>query len=563
MRQSSRQRNPTGRTGANRTLLQLGEDFTLLRGVGTKTHTRSTVSWHEDSAGVYQFAAANTEVVEYSGSTILGYRHEPARTNKALWDVLGADQDGSALVTGTDSDMSGAGNWTDAGTLGTLDINSIVPGKMYIVGDGGDDFAALLSKMTLGRVYRLTLKARLNAGASTTINMGRAGGTPGTDTISITPTSTEQEFTGTFVCTNVNCTVGLSAAGGGFNGVAFEIDDVDLVEIGGTKINADGTSAGTFVSGHGAGANNYRTGGAWVNDAIPGVTGSGGTDDQSTITVASDTAAISSGGLSNVCISGKVLHIDNTGAAATMYTDFDDAWADAGTDYVVSVFARGSGTDDIINIGGSVTAGATGNQNLTGSYVRYVDTVATSNAADKLRITTTAGDECWVLLQQPEAGAAITSPKITQDTTTTSSVDTLTIPAAEGKNIRSNKFEISADVTFGYNGADVSTDQWIIGLNDTPDTGIKYDGTNLIFTDGTNNATVAFAPVSGTTYTIKARANKELSKCQVKYDTTASTEATYDGDVSPGATIQFGDSTNDERLWLKNVKITNTDPGTY
>lgn len=136
---------------------------------------------------------------------------------------------GPELVTGTDSDMSGPNNWAAGGTgLGALDVNSTVAGKLYMLGDGGQDFTSLIPVFLSGGMYEITLKARLHTGASTTIRVGENIGAAG-KYFDITPTGTEGTYTGV-----VNLTIGGGLAIGsldGFSGIAFEIDDVSVREI--------------------------------------------------------------------------------------------------------------------------------------------------------------------------------------------------------------------------------------------------------------------------------------------------------------------------------------------
>ena len=134
---------------------------------------------------------------------------------------------GSELVTGTDSDMSGANNWVGP-NLGTFDINTTVADKMYMLGDGGNDQSNLITTTVVGEIYRSVLKARLNAGASTTIRVGSAGGTA-PEYFNMIPTGTEVTYTGYFIGGITTFQIGLYTIG--FNGIAFEIDDVSVKQV--------------------------------------------------------------------------------------------------------------------------------------------------------------------------------------------------------------------------------------------------------------------------------------------------------------------------------------------
>lgn len=128
---------------------------------------------------------------------------------------------GAHILTGTDSDFSGAGNWTNY-DCAVFDVNTTVAGKAYMLGDGSIDRMQRATTLEVDKFYYVTLKARLNAGASTELFAGRSS----TISITFTPTGTEQTFTGLFLCT----LSGILYIGGatGFNGIAFEIDDTTL-----------------------------------------------------------------------------------------------------------------------------------------------------------------------------------------------------------------------------------------------------------------------------------------------------------------------------------------------
>jgi hypothetical protein len=137
-------------------------------------------------------------------------------------------------LAGADSDMSGANSWVQ-GTMGTLDINTTVAGKMYILGDnGGNDYVYIPSKLVVGNMYYVTVKARLNAGSSTKLGVGTrlSGATEDNYWFGITPTGTEDTYEGTFVADQTSLFIG--ALDDTLNGVAFEIDDVTLVPVAAT-----------------------------------------------------------------------------------------------------------------------------------------------------------------------------------------------------------------------------------------------------------------------------------------------------------------------------------------
>ena len=133
---------------------------------------------------------------------------------------------GAELVTGANSDMSGANDWD--GT--TLDSLTIAGGKMTMVGDGGSDYAelpALTLELPVG-TYWLSLKAK-NAGAATEIFYGVTGTGSASD-ISFTPTGTEATYSG-YITVGLAANLVVGKVVGGFNGITFEIDDVLVKQI--------------------------------------------------------------------------------------------------------------------------------------------------------------------------------------------------------------------------------------------------------------------------------------------------------------------------------------------
>jgi hypothetical protein len=186
------------------------------------------------SAITYNRALTASEVLDL-------YRH----------GIAFADKWGSQTnkLTGTNSDMSGANSWMQSG-LATFDINSTVAGKMYMLGNGSSDLAYITNTLQTGKKYRIILKARLNAGSSTTIYCGNwtvaaAGVTAGT-AFALTPIGTEATYSGEI--TSFSTTLYLGVEGTGFNGVAFEIDDVEIYQLGATlALEPEGIQQGRWL----------------------------------------------------------------------------------------------------------------------------------------------------------------------------------------------------------------------------------------------------------------------------------------------------------------------------
>ncbi len=210
-------------------------------GTAENTGDISAVDSIENGDGLYigaSFDGAATEFF-YNGDLGLVFLYNYLLTSADVTEIMAdpttvraTDQYGKAgFVTGTDRDMSGANNWVNNG-LGTFDINSTVAGKMYMLGDGAFDRADLDAILTSGDRYFISLLARLNAGASTTIRVGGDIETVGPVAFEITPTGTETRFTGVITADSTDLQIGLNTADGGFNGIAFEIDDVLVIKLG-------------------------------------------------------------------------------------------------------------------------------------------------------------------------------------------------------------------------------------------------------------------------------------------------------------------------------------------
>jgi len=215
-------------------------DFTVAN-AGTKFRTNSDLMLEE--------IAIDVPALDYSavgGCPTLKLNDEntnllerPLSFGNSYWDKSGSTIEGDItnlgadIITGTDSDFSGAGNWLNFG-MATFDVNSTVAGKAYVLGNGNQDQIYLLSVMTVGKIYNISLKARLNTGASTTI---RAGASITIDSpnnhISLTPTGTEGTFSGQFIASAVNLSIGVHTIDGGMNGIAMEFDDISLNEVAG------------------------------------------------------------------------------------------------------------------------------------------------------------------------------------------------------------------------------------------------------------------------------------------------------------------------------------------
>jgi len=142
---------------------------------------------------------------------------------------IGASQ--TSVVTGTNSDFSGAGNWLSSG-LTAMDVNSSVASRMYYVGNGGNDRVSLNTVLTVGKEYYITLKAQLDplsAGSMSEQTLIMGTGADAENNATFRPTLVEGTFTGTFIASKTNLTLGVFSGG---TPNAYAIGDVLVNPIG-------------------------------------------------------------------------------------------------------------------------------------------------------------------------------------------------------------------------------------------------------------------------------------------------------------------------------------------
>ncbi len=221
-------------TGAGETALHIHDDRYY-----TESELDSLVYTIDFDAQTGSFTPSNSIAQYPSGATatIVSVQDDGDTGILNLADITGTFQDneiiyesalGAELVTGTNSDMSGANNWIGP-NLGTFDINTTVASKLYMLGDGGHDFTQLPTfGATPNYFYYTSFKARLNAGASTTIRAGFHLSIDGAY-FEFTPTGVEDTYTGYVSAASTSLEIGLFSPG--FNGIAFEIDDVSIKQV--------------------------------------------------------------------------------------------------------------------------------------------------------------------------------------------------------------------------------------------------------------------------------------------------------------------------------------------
>ena len=138
---------------------------------------------------------------------------------------------GAELVTGTNSNMSGANSWiNNIGTL-TFDINTTVSDRMYCDFTTGNQQVILPNTLTAGKSYLIKLTARLNSGTATIVQLGGfSSNQAGADVFNITPTSTTTTYKGYItVGSDTNLSIGIITANN--NGSDYEFGTVSAKEI--------------------------------------------------------------------------------------------------------------------------------------------------------------------------------------------------------------------------------------------------------------------------------------------------------------------------------------------
>lgn len=144
------------------------------------------------------------------------------------------------VVYGTNSNMSGANEWASYSGTPTFDINSTVPGKMFInFSTGAQGISLDYATTSKAETYYYKIKARINTGAGMTIRIGSVFATGTSDSVSsFTPTGTETTFSGTILSSSVG-SLYLYVIAANNNGTDIEIDDVEVYKTGSLVQYAD------------------------------------------------------------------------------------------------------------------------------------------------------------------------------------------------------------------------------------------------------------------------------------------------------------------------------------
>lgn len=313
-------------------------------------------------------------------------------------------------------------------------------------------------------------------------------------------------------------------------GTSVTLDAGDKVkEVQGAK------SDGTGVSGLGLGAKAYRAAVATWNNPLPGITGSGGTDGESSIEIVSDTAKLASAKLTRLLPAGKVYKAV-AGASASMDITFTGNLSAA--IHTISVYARGASASDDAILMGDAVGGMDAGQALTDSYQLMSRTYTAGASGTKFTIP--AGDTVYFCLTQSEALTVPTARVIVEGAAASRLRDDWTAPVADGINFSQAAGTVTVEWTAGFDSSSIPNGGYFNVINNSANlNGIMLVAMNagvmtLGVYDGTNLATVIVPPFSkGDSIIFKTTWSKTRNKKNVYASTASGTgwgsSSAYDG----------------------------------
>jgi hypothetical protein len=168
-------------------------------------------------AGLLNYALPEDKIRRYSAGERLD------------WEDLNGSM--TSIVTGNDSTFSGAGNWvTDGDKAPTFTPNSPAGKATFTCASGTGNGYIRLGGLTIGKKYRITLKARLASGTSRPLYIGQLNNQPSFGTI--TPTGTEATYSAEFTANESAGNLGIGYIGADYTGTVYEIDDVLVIPLG-------------------------------------------------------------------------------------------------------------------------------------------------------------------------------------------------------------------------------------------------------------------------------------------------------------------------------------------
>lgn len=436
----------------------LFRDFSLESLKTVDTFTRASGDKWLDFDGNYRTAGINEEVYEgkrflspgiyssfdLSGNLIpdlKGITTGPAVTNKCqTFGFVPDDEIQPSTITGNDSDMSGPNSWSDAGSGATVDTTT-VPGKLYLKGNGGNDWAAISGKTEKGKLYTVSLKARLKSGASTLIKLGRIQTDP-ENYFELTPTGIEQTFTGTFLSIGTGTILLGLGDGVGFNGVEFEFDDVVVQEVK-----------------YAVGTKSFHDGSVFIQN-IDGMTLSG--DVAGVLSIIDDTAQLDTDGYGGVERNGKCYNL--TSVSASLFCAIAGDTGNTNVHDLGGIVKHISGSTkmELSGSGGVINIAFT---NIDFQNINLVHTPTVTNGQLILN-SSGAGSSCNFLLtglyeQSYAPRQPVPSSSLIASTTRSASLATLPVQMPQG-------FEITIEVTPDVIPAELDAGVFrLLGTNDS------------------------------------------------------------------------------------------------
>lgn len=129
-----------------------------------------------------------------------------------------------------------------------------------------------------------------------------------------------------------------------------------------------------------------------------------GGDAAATLSVVSDTTALTAAGLSGICTSGNVYCLNNSAGTTLATATFGGQSGNTNT-HIGSAYIRGSGTGSV-----RIEQGTIADATLSSSYVRDVRTNAPDATTRALQIRALAGAIVYFILNQYEEASFISSP---------------------------------------------------------------------------------------------------------------------------------------------------------
>jgi len=224
------------------------------------TTSRASTATRINKAGLIEKVENGIARVDYLGNTKGALLTEPQSTNliqyseafgQSYWTKSGASIEGdpstagSELITGTDSDMSGANNWIQGIGTPTFNINSTVSNKMFINFTTGNQQVKLPNKLTIGKTYLISLTVRLNTGTATPVQIGGfTSNSSSSESFNLTPTSSTTTYIGNIYAESTYLSIGIISANN--NGSDYEIDNVSVKEVQGFASPSANTPLGAF-----------------------------------------------------------------------------------------------------------------------------------------------------------------------------------------------------------------------------------------------------------------------------------------------------------------------------